>query len=87
MRALTIGRVLTIGVLAFSALALITDPALALRRSPGQIKKLCASVGGVYFPPNNRGVYGCMVLDSDGSMYGLVCGGTNGDCDGIGGPG
>jgi hypothetical protein len=77
-------RVLTIGVLAFSALAFVTDPALALRRSPSQIKKACADVGGVYFPPNNRGVYGCMVFDDEGNMFGLVCGGTSGDCGSMG---
>ena len=38
---------------------------------PSTVKKGCGG-GGVYFPPNKNGVYGCM--NGDGS--GIVCGGS-----------
>jgi hypothetical protein len=41
--------------------------------SPTQVQGKCGnSAGGIYFPPNKNGVYGC--LNGDGS--GIVCGGT-----------
>jgi len=40
--------------------------------SPTQVEGRCGNkAGGVYFPPNQNGVYGC--LNGDGS--GIVCGG------------
>jgi hypothetical protein len=41
--------------------------------SPTQVQGKCGNAeGGVYFPPNKNGVYGCM--NGDGS--GIVCGGS-----------
>jgi hypothetical protein len=37
--------------------------------SPGNVQKSCG--GGLYFPPNGNGVYGCMAHDGSG----IVCGG------------
>jgi hypothetical protein len=62
-------------VVLVGALAL-THPAHATTstkgNSPTQVEGRCGNnPGGVYFPPNKNGVYGC--LNGDGS--GIVCGG------------
>jgi hypothetical protein len=45
--------------------------------SVGAVQDACGRAGGVYFPPNAAGVYGC--LYGDGAF--IVCGGDTPGCD------
>ena len=79
-------RPFTMACLRLVVVAAIPGTALADKvsthgNSPNQVEGRCGNAeGGVYFPPNKLGVYGCM--NGDGS--GIVCGGTGKDkktCD------
>ena len=72
-------RAAIVGILALTALTLATDAALALPvSSAGGLKNFCLNqvADGIWFPPNQNGVFGCLW----GSGRGFFCGGALRGC-------
>jgi hypothetical protein len=68
-------KVAIVGILTLTALAFATDSALAMPSS-GWLKNYCVGRDGIYFPPNNSGVYGCVWSDKS-----YFCGGAIRGCN------
>jgi hypothetical protein len=65
-----VSPVVLVGVLALAHPAQAKSISIS-GHGPGSVKKGCGG-GGVYFPPDGKGAYGC--INGDGS--GIVCGGS-----------
>lgn len=65
----------TLAMICALAVLGLADSALAERVSivkQDKVQGKCGESGGIYFPPNKQGTYGC--INRDGS--GIVCGGV-----------
>ena len=66
-------RAAMVGILTLTALAFVTDSALAAPLIPiNAARTSCVNAGGTYFAPNRYGVYYCM----NNNGHGFVCGGN-----------
>jgi len=69
-------RTAMVGILTVAAFAFATD--IALAKPANGLKNYCLSKDGIWFDPNQNGVYGCVYNNGWGG--GFFCGGALPGC-------